>query len=592
MAGRIISIEIGYSLTRVCETDYKAKTHRIYSSFSIPTPEGVINDGALSVTPEYVEELKKALAENKIKAKQVVFTITSAKIASREVVIPFVKENRIADVVKANAGDYFPVDLSQYQLAYSILGKQGDPKGQQQYKLTVMAAPLAMLDGYYDLAKALRLELAALDYAGNSVYQLVRGECAQGVNMIVKIDERSAYVMVVQDGMLSFSRNVAYGVEETIQTVMEQKAFPEADTVQKAMEILGRENCVGIEETGVEEPATAEAASGEAVSGEAASGEAVPGEAAGQAQTAATVYPQGSAGEQEARKAVTEALLPLVNGIARVIDYYVSRNAQAPVDRILLTGLGGNIRGLDALFARETNYQVAVLREAAGWNLAKDFRQEWYGEYIACAGAGAAPMGFRKESEKSKKQAGRTKTAGGGMDGAVIAYAVLAVGVIAGVAMTCISTMKYVEAQKKNVELKAESTKLEEIIPIYNEYVTTKSDYNKVTAMYETTQNNNDSLYEFILELEESLPSKVSVIALESTQEEISINMSVPTKGEAAATVEQLREFHSLRPESVRVASVVNEEDEESTEETINFTVTAEYKTLAEQAQEQEEAAE
>lgn len=578
MAGRIISIEIGYSLTRVCETDYKAKTHRIYNSFTVPTPEGVINDGALSITPEYVEELKKAFVENKIKAKQVLFTITSAKIASREVVIPFVKENRIADVVKANAGDYFPVDLSQYQLAYSILGKQGDPKGEQQYKLAVMAAPLAMLDGYYDLAKALRLELAALDYAGNSVYQLVRGECAQGVNMIVKIDERSAYVMVVQDGVLSFSRNVAYGVEETIQTVMEQKAFQEADTVQKAMEILGRENCVGIEETGAEEAG--------------AETEVATGEEAGQAQAKAAEQPQGSAEEQEAKKAVTEALLPLVNGIARVIDYYVSRNAQAPIDRILLTGLGGNIRGLDVLFAKETNYQVAVLKEVAGWNLAKDFQKEWYGEYIACAGAGAAPMGFRKESEKSKKQTGKPKTAGGKADGAVIAYAVLAIGVIAGVAMTCISTVKYVEAQKKNVELKAESAKLEEIIPIYNEYVTTKSDYNKVTAMYETTQNNNDSLYEFMLELEESLPSKVSVIAMESTQEGISINMSVPTKGEAAATVEQIRAFHSLRPESVRVASIVNEEDEESTEETINFTVTAEYKTLEEQAQEQEEAAE
>lgn len=578
MAGRIISIEIGYSLTRVCETDYKAKTHRIYNSFTVPTPEGVINDGALSITPEYVEELKKAFAENKIKAKQVLFTITSAKIASREVVIPFVKENRIADVVKANAGDYFPVDLSQYQLAYSILGKQGDPKGQQQYKLAVMAAPLAMLDGYYDLAKALKLELAALDYAGNSVYQLVRGECAQGVNMIVKIDERSAYVMVVQDGVLSFSRNVAYGVEETIQTVMEQKAFQEADTVQKAMEILGRENCVGIEEPGTEEAG--------------AETDAAAGEETGQAQAVAAEQLQGSAEEQEAKKAVTEALLPLVNGIARVIDYYVSRNAQAPIDRILLTGLGGNIRGLDVLFAKETNYQVAVLKEVAGWNLAKDFQKEWYGEYIACAGAGAAPMGFCKESEKSKKQAGKSKTAGGKVDGAVIAYAVLAIGVIAGVAMTCISTVKYVEAQKKNVELKAESAKLEEIIPIYNEYVTTKSDYNKVTAMYETTQNNNDSLYEFMLELEESLPSKVSVIAMESTQEGISINMSVPTKGEAAATVEQIRTFHSLRPESVRVASIVNEEDEESTEETINFTVTAEYKTLEEQAQEQEEAAE
>ena len=135
MAGKAISIEIGYSLTRVCEVDYKAKTHRVYKHFTISTAEGVINDGVLTPPPEYVEALGKALAENKIKAKQVVFSITSGRIASREVTIPFVKENRIADVVNANASDYFPVDLSQYQLAYSILGKVGETNGSQQYKL-------------------------------------------------------------------------------------------------------------------------------------------------------------------------------------------------------------------------------------------------------------------------------------------------------------------------------------------------------------------------------------------------------------------------------------------------------------------------
>lgn len=556
MAGRIISIEIGYLLTRVCETDYKTKSHKIYGSFTIPTGEGVISDGALTVTPEYADALRSALTEHKMKAKQVVFTLSSAKIASREVVIPAVKENRIADVVKANAGDYFPVDLSQYQLAYHVLEKMGDPKGQQQYKLSVMAAPIAMLDGYYQLAKELRLELAALDYAGNSVYQVVREECAEGVSLVVKIDEHSAYVMAVKDGVPAFSRNIAYGVEETIQTVMEQKLWKEADTPQKVMELLSGECCIA---------AAAEGAEGQ------------PQESASSEQPELLV----------AKEAVTEALYPLINGISRVIDYYVSRNAQTPIDRILLTGLGGNIRGLDELFARETSYHVEVLKDAAGWNLSKNFQKEWYGEYIACAGAGAAPMGFCKESEKGRKRAAVKKSSGKGVDGAVLAFGVLAIGVIAGVVLTVVSTVEYLGVQKKNTELKAESAKLEEIIPIYNEYVATKNDYNKVKAMYEATQNSNDVLYDFVTELEEKLPSKVSVIAMESTKDGISINMSVPSKGEAAAAVEQLRTFDSLRSDSVQVASLVNEADEESTEETINFTVTAEYKTAEELAQEE-----
>ena len=122
MAAKAITIEIGYSLTKICEVDYKAKTHKIYKSFTVSNGAEVINDGALTASPEYVEVLRRALATNHVKAKQVVFTITSSKIASREVTIPYVKENRIADVVNANATDYFPVDLSKYQLAYTILG--------------------------------------------------------------------------------------------------------------------------------------------------------------------------------------------------------------------------------------------------------------------------------------------------------------------------------------------------------------------------------------------------------------------------------------------------------------------------------------
>lgn len=88
----------------------------------------MINDGILNFNETFVADLREALAEYKMKSKQVVFTLTSTKIASREVTIPFVKENRIMDVVNANASDYFPVDLSQYQLAYSMLGVTRNPK--------------------------------------------------------------------------------------------------------------------------------------------------------------------------------------------------------------------------------------------------------------------------------------------------------------------------------------------------------------------------------------------------------------------------------------------------------------------------------
>lgn len=561
MAGKVISIEIGYSLTRVCETDYKAKIHRIYKNFSIPTPEGVINDGALMITPEYVESMKAALAENKVKSKQVVFTITSAKIASREVVIPFVKDNRIADVINANASDYFPVDLTQYQLAYNVLGVLGETKGNQQYKLLVMAAPKALLSGYYDLARALKLEVAALDYAGNSIYRVVKEECAQGTNLIIKSDERSTLVMVVQNGAISFTRNIAYGVDEAIQSVMDSLHWGQVDSVTKAMDILSQNICVALPQETPEKKETPDDLVIEVIADE--------------SEKLATVTQ-----EQRAKEDVTHSVMPLIGSIARVVDYYVSHNANTTIDRVLFTGLGADIQGLNQLLAQEINHPVEVLTQAAGWNFEKSFKTKAYGAYLACAGAAVAPLGFKANKEKAGAKPGRSK---GKLDGAIIAYVVLGAGIVAALGMIVSSTFSYGSALKENVELRAQASELEAIIPVYNEYVTTYNDYIKVSAMYDVTRSNNDNFYELLEELEQRLPSDVSVVSLESNRDGVAINMDVPSKNEAAAVVEQMRLFDALYPDSVTVTSVTMTEEEETGSTTVNFTVTANYRSLTEQ---------
>lgn len=570
---KVVSIEIGYLVTRICETDYKSKTHKVYRSCTVPTPEGIINDGVLTATEGYVESIRSALAVNRIKSKQVVFTITSARIASREVTIPYVKENRIANVVNANASEYFPVDLSQYQLSYTILGVLGDGNGTKQYKLIVMAAPAALLGGYYDLAKALKLEVEAIDYAGNSIYQVVKEECAQDTSLIIKIDERASLVMAVQNSMLTFSRNVSYGVDEALDTVMHTLCWGEVTSPEQAIRVMQRNDCIALYgQTGHYQTETQSQS--------------------GAYQTETQQQPEQQIGQQtelggisntpaksvkdKAKEEVREALMPLVGGIARVIDYYVSRNQNALPTRVLITGLGADFKGMDELLSREINYNVTVLKEAAGWNFNRDFKNECFGEYLACIGAAAQPLGFKKE-EKAKEKA---KKSGAQVNVALIAYLVLAVGVVASVILIAVSVMPYLKAQKLNAELKAQEKELEAIIPVYNEYVATKAEYTQAEAMYEATQNRNDSLYEFLVELEEKLPKNVAVVSFMSESDTVTINMDVATKEEAAAAIEQLRTFESLIPESVTAAALVKQEDDEGLVEKINFTVQAVYQPM------------
>ena len=554
MAAKAIAIEIGYSLTKVCEVDYKAKTHKIYKSFTVPNGAEVISDGALMVSPEYVETLRSALSANHVKGKQVVFTITSSKIASREVTIPYVKENRIADVVNANATDYFPVDLSQYQLAYTILGTIGETKGAQQYKLLVMAVPTALLAGYYELAKALKLEVAAIDYAGNSIFQVVKDECAKGRHIVVKIDERSSLVMAVENSVLSFTRSVSYGVEEIMDTVMNTLCWGEVSSVEQAIRVLQRNECI------------------------------VPEEDAGDSESAEE---NAKSAKDSALEDMREAVIPLIGGITRVIDYYASRNSGAGIERILITGMGADFKGMDEMLSRETNMPVAILKEAAGWNLMRNFKNECFSEYIACVGAAVAPLGFKQEPEKRSKGKAKKEAGEGGTNWAPLAYTVFGVGLVAAAALVAVPMIGYAKLTKTNMELKAQAGSLEDIIPIYNEYVEVKAEHAMADAMYEATESRNESLEEFLGELEDKLPANVNVISFSSDAYEVSITMRVQTKDDAGAAVEQMRTFQSLIPERVTVASLVEEENEESGERVVNFTVTAAYQDVGYMSEEE-----
>lgn len=564
---KAVTIEIGYSLTKVCEADYKAKTHKIYKSFTVTNGAEIINDGALNATPEYVANLQRALAVNHVKTKQVVFTITSSKIASREVTIPFVKENRIADVVNANATDYFPVDLSQYQLAYTILGTIGENKGNQQYKLLVMAVPSSLLTGYYDLAKALKLEVAAIDYASNSIFQVVKEECAKGRHIIVKIDERASLVMAVEDSVMTFTRNVSYGVEEVMGAVMNTLCWGEVTSVEQAIRVLQRNECISLEDmTKEKKDANAEPHVGRPVP-----------------------EPVVRTAKTKALEDVHDAIMPLINGVSRVIDYYASRSSGEAIERVLITGVGADFKGMGELLSREINMPVTVLKEAAGWNLMRNFKNECFSEYIACVGAAVAPLGFKQDTEKrgrdKAKKEGSTEK---GTNWAPLAYSVCGIGLAAAAALAAVPLVGYAQLTKTNMELKSQAGSLEDIIPIYNEYVEVKTQRAMVGAMYDATESRNEELEEFLGELEDKLPSDVNVISLSSDPYEVVINMRVQTKDDAGETVEQMRTFHSLIPELVTVTSLVEEENEESGEHTVNFTVTAAYQNVGYEPEETE----
>jgi type IV pilus assembly protein PilM len=216
MAVKTLNIEIGDRLTKVCLSIPKGKSYQIKHCFMFQTPENAVSDGAILAPDILAAELTEKLREHGLSdVRSAILTLTSGKVASREVMLPPIKESRIKGVITTNAADYFPIDLSGYHITYSLLERidKGEHAG---CRVLVYAAPLALLENYFKFADRAKLSIKAIDFSGNSQYQALRGLGAKEVTMYVNVDCTNSYVSFLQGGTLLLQRTFTFGGDEMI----------------------------------------------------------------------------------------------------------------------------------------------------------------------------------------------------------------------------------------------------------------------------------------------------------------------------------------------------------------------------------------
>ena len=542
MNNRVLSIEIGNSFTKICEIDYKVKKPKVYKVLTVETPEGVVVDGMLQPTQEYADHLVNALGTNGIHTKRVIFTISSTRVASREVQIPNVKANKIEALVKTNANDYFPVDLTQYEIGHYLAGGLTE---EGKLRVMALAVPKALLDSYYQLAQMCGWEVECFDYSSNSLYQILRDEKSEKVTMMIKIDENSTIVTVLSAGKVLLQRTVAYGVQDAIETMIASGAYAVNDPMS-AVERFQKKTCLNrvLHQ-----------------------GDKLWEENAGRWED----EDAGNAEVTAARQKITASLEPLIVGVSRVIDFYDSRNGDTPIERTYVTGLGGSFSGMSKLFTNCLERKVHTLSDMDDKiGMSKAIRSTRPAAYISCLGAVLAPVGLIDKSQQKAK--GMTVVSG--TNYTFVSVAVLVLGVILSIAMAVTSLTRYFGTVAENVALQARVEELQPAQAVYNEYLSAAAQYDKYKYLYEYTENPNENLVEFINELEQILPSSFWTNSFSSDMEGISMSVTVEGKAAAARTILNIRNMESI--EDVQISNITDTQNELG-ESAVTFSITGTY---------------
>lgn len=526
---KVLTVDITNESITILEVAPSQKKQTVVSNVLIfETPEDSYEDGTIKDAEKIAMAIREQLGANGIRNKNAIFVLTSTKIVNREVLIPQVKENKIRGIVAANASEYFPVNIEDYVVSHSVLEHVvGDDKS-KMLKLMVVAAPLSMVKGYYELGSMLGLNVESIDYVGNAILQLIKTQTSSTMTtMLIQLGSESTILNIVKGDTLLLQRTVPYGINAVVNEVMDEQGV-DATT---AMTLLQNERLITVDFDD---------------------------------------------------NAATGAFRYLINNIGRVIDYYTTKNPDMPIDDVFLTGDGALIRGIDGLFKIQLNIQTKVMDSLYNVKFENNIDLKIYNPVYLITAIGAAldPMGFRPVEVKARSSSN--------VDALKIGIGVCAVGVVVGVAGMLVTTVMKNNAESKKANLEAQIAAIADIDQIVSEYEAAQAKYLDMKNMYDQTRTLNENMSMFIEALEDNLPKDIVIDTYASSDSGIELTGVTKDYDAMAKFVTQLKTIDCIQDaflHDMRETELEGTADEEGKGAEVNyeFSITASFVSMVEE---------
>ena len=502
MEQKLLSIYVGNEVTRVCEVVKKSASMVVVNNATeVATPTGAMDDGYLTDVPAIAEAIRGCVFGRGFSASKVIFTISSKKIANKEVVIPYVRgDKKVAAILEANSSEYFPMSTTgDFLFAHSVMETFQDVEG-KKLRLTAVAAPRDLVECYYELADELRLTVEDIDYVGNSVLQLLSLQMKEGdTELVLQIEKDMTFVNVMSGKSVILQRSVPYGKNAVINSMMEIKKLTEkeAKTLLSNRDMLDR---------------------------------------------------------QVTEEEYAEAVRYLISSIGRIVEYHRSRNPDRIIDGIRVFGEGSAIAGIDEVLKQELGAQVTHFSTLQGIKAGSKsyLTSETALRYLANFGAVLNPIGLNLNRGKSKESVSKTADK--------ILYAILIVAIVAVVGWVVWTMVAYYGTKAVKDKLEADIKAIEDVEQIAADYESAKAAYDSVMAFANSTNSNNELVLRFIQDLEKKLPKGTIINNFNSVDGFVEFAVTTTDKEAAADIVVAMRSIDYVQ--SFSLPALVEEEGE------------------------------
>jgi type IV pilus assembly protein PilM len=336
----LVGLDIGSSAIKAVEIAIKGrdKGFELRSLGIAPLQNEAIVQGAFLNQSAIVDAIGESIEIGRIKTKEVAVAVSGHSVIVKKVSLPAMTRDELEEQIQWEAEQYIPFDVNEVHLDFQILDTS---ESEGQMDVLLVAAKRDLVDDYVQVITEAGLIPAVVEVAAFAVENAF--ECnydrePDEVVGLINIGAQVVNINVVQNDIPVFTRDITTGGNQYTEEIQKSLSisFEEAERIK-----LG-----GGSEQGQE------------------------------------VIPQEV---EQAMRSVTDTVL---GEISRSLDFFGATSAESRISRVLLTGGGARIPGLDAAFRERSGFEVELMNPLSRMLPSKGFDPEYLDSVATSLGVG------------------------------------------------------------------------------------------------------------------------------------------------------------------------------------------------------------
>ncbi|MCL4367045.1 pilus assembly protein PilM [Patescibacteria group bacterium] len=208
-ADYVTGIDIGSFSIKAVVLSHKAKTPRLVSFGSTPTPQPGMNS-EFDLDLDAVSKSIKSLMEALKAPQEVVVALPESRIFTRVIGdLPYLSDDELASAIKYSAEEFVPLPADQVNLYWQVMDRS---KQRNNTTVFVVASPKNTVAKYLKVLSKIQLKPMAMETELIAATRaLVGGNPYAPTTMIVQLGASSTDFAVVSKGMILLTRSISTG---------------------------------------------------------------------------------------------------------------------------------------------------------------------------------------------------------------------------------------------------------------------------------------------------------------------------------------------------------------------------------------------